>query len=122
MKAVAPFLSLLAWGAPLLAQSLPFHRPLNPHSASRSALAHQPYESYAPSRRAFTVSFEYGNAIEYDIPTMAPTSYLLDAELMRASVAWRRELSPHAFLWFRLTEPEPAATEGAATAGTTATP
>ena len=101
MKIVAAVASLLAWGAPLCAQSLPFHRPLNPHSVSRSALAHQPYESYAPSRHAFTVSLEYGNAIEYDIPATAPTSYLLDAELMRASVAWRRELAPHAFLSVR---------------------
>ena len=101
MKIAAAVLSLLAWGAPLLAQSLPFHRPLNPLSATRSALAHQPYESYAPARRVFTVLFEYGNAIEYEIPTTAPTRYLLDAEFMRASVAWRRELAPHAFLSVR---------------------
>ena len=101
MKAAAAFVPLLAWGAPLLAQSLPFHRPLNPFSATRSTLAHQPYESYAPSRRAFTLTFEYGNAIEYEIPAATPTSYLLDAELMRASLAWRRELAPHAFLMVR---------------------
>lgn len=101
MKAAAAVVALLAWGAPLLAQSLPFHRPLNPFSVTRSTLAHQPYEAYAPSRRAVSVAFEYGNAIEYDIPTTAPTSYLLDAELMRASLAWRRDLAPHAFLTVR---------------------
>lgn len=101
MKSAAAVVSLLAWGAPLLAQSLPFHRPLNPLSAARSTLAHQPYEGFAPARRAFVVTFEYGNAIEYDLPTTAPTSYLLDAELMRTAVAWRRELAPHAFLSVR---------------------
>lgn len=101
MKSAAATLSLLAWGAPLFAQSLPFHRPLNPYSAARSTLAHQPYQGYAPAGRAFSVAFEYGNAIEYELPTSAPTRYLLDAELMRASVAWRRELAPHAFLMLR---------------------
>ncbi|MGE5927399.1 MAG: DUF3187 family protein [Gemmatimonadota bacterium] len=99
--AAAAVVSLLAWGAPLLAQSLPFHRPLNPFSATRSTLAHQPYESYAPARRAFSLAFEYGNAIEYEMPTTAPTMYLLDAELMRASMSWRRDLAPHAFLVVR---------------------
>jgi hypothetical protein len=47
------------------------------------------------------VSVEYGNAIEYEIPAAAPTSYLFDAELLRAAVAWRRELAPHAFLTLR---------------------
>ena len=84
MKVAAVVVSLLAWGAPLCAQSLPFHRPLNPFSATRSALAHQPYRSYAPSRSALAVSFEYGNAIEYERPFIAPTSYLLDAELMES--------------------------------------
>lgn len=101
MKTALAVLAFLAGGAPLRAQSLPFHRPLNPFSATRSALAHQPYESYAPARRSFVVTLEYGNAIEYDIPTTAPTSFLLDAEFMRASAAWRRELSPHAFLTIR---------------------
>jgi hypothetical protein len=102
MKSATIAMLFLAWAAPLPGQSLPWHQPLNPFASGRSTLAHHPYERFAPGRQAFLVAFEYGNAIEWDIPTSAPTSFLFDAELMRASIAWRRDLSPQAFLALRL--------------------
>ncbi len=78
------------------AQSPPSGRPLNPTSASRSGLAYQPYLPYDLTRDRWSASFEYGNAIESD--QQGSASYLLDAELMRTTVAWTRDLTPHAWV------------------------
>ena len=65
-------------------------------SASRSGLAYQPYQPYDLSRTRWSFSFEYGNAIESD---SAPSAhYLLDAEFMRTTVGWTRDLSPRTWL------------------------
>src|SRR5690606_35228020 len=102
MKTAVLLLLALAGGAATgRAQSLPFHRPLNPMAAGRSALAHQPFAVFSPEERRFTATFEYGNAIEYDRLVTAPTTYLLDAEFMRASLAYRRELGPTTFVAVR---------------------
>lgn len=97
MKSIHIGVILLAIGASSVrAQSPPSGRPLNPMSASRSGLAYQPYLPYDLSRNRWSASFEYGNAIESD--SQGSASYLLDAELMRTTVAWTRDLSPRAWL------------------------
>ena len=65
-------------------------------SASRSGLAYQPYLPYDLSRTRWSASFEYGNAIERD--TRSSASYLLDAELMRTTLGWTRDLTPRLWL------------------------
>ncbi|HLS47778.1 MAG TPA: DUF3187 family protein [Gemmatimonadales bacterium] len=102
MKTAFLLLLALAGGAAAArAQSLPFHRPLNPMAAGRSALAHQPFAVFSPGKSRLTATFEYGNAIEYDRLVTEPTTYLLDAEFMRASLAYRRELNPATFVTVR---------------------
>lgn len=91
-------LALALSASPLGAQSLPPHRPLNPMAASRSSLALQPYQAYSPYRRSLAISVEYGNAIEYERPADSAAAYLLDAELMRTTVAYTRDLSPRLFV------------------------
>ena len=96
---IALALSALAVAAPAAtAQSLPFHRSLNPIAASRSSLALQPYVPFSPSRHRFDVSIEYGNAIEYEFAEGGAPLYLLDAELMRGTVAYTRELDRRTFV------------------------
>lgn len=96
-----PLLCLLAiCPAPLLAQSfggLPQHEPLNPASSSRSPLLLIPFQDAAARGWRTSVQVEYGNAIEYEVPT-ATTQYLLDAELMRAQFQLRRDLSRTSFI------------------------
>lgn len=89
-------LALAAIAAPLQAQSLPFHRPLNPTSTSRSGLYAQPYVAFSPTRGHWSVDFNYGNAIEDE--SGASGAYLLDAELMRTTVGYTRDLSGRFFL------------------------
>lgn len=91
-------LALLLSAAPLAAQSLPLHRPLNPLASSRSGLGVQPYVDYSPFGDRIGVAVEYGNAIDYDLPDGVPAVYLLDAELMRTSVSYTRDLGPGRFL------------------------
>ena len=102
LPAVKSFLiSAILLGAiasPALAQSPPSGRPLNPMSASRSGLSYEPYLPYDLSRNRWSAAFEYGNAIERD--ERGSASYLLDAELMRTSIGWTRDLSPR--LWLSL--------------------
>jgi hypothetical protein len=91
-------LGALAAAAPAArAQSLPLHRSLNPIAASRSSLALQPYIAFSPSRNRLEVSIEYGNAIEYEVAAGGAPLYLLDAELMRTSVAFTRDLGRRTF-------------------------
>jgi hypothetical protein len=97
---------LLLAGAALLArtlgaQGLPPHEPLNPTSSARTGLWAEPFRAFDPRgswRPAAT--FEYGNAIESD--TQGTSSYLLDAEIMRASLALSRDLGPRSFLELKL--------------------
>ena len=99
MRPIAPLLALLLLSAaPLGAQSLPFHRPLNPLARSRTGLAAQPYVPFSPFGDRLSFSVEYGNAIDYELPEGAPLIYLLDAELMRTSVGYTRDLGARAFL------------------------
>ena len=84
------------------AQGLPAHEPLNPVSSARSGLLAEPYRAFDPRaswRSAITL--EYGNAIESD--THGTSSYLLDGEVMRASLALSRDLDPRSFVEVRLT-------------------
>jgi hypothetical protein len=94
-------LALTLGAAPLRAQSLPLHRPLNPIASGRSALAAQPYVTWSPYGARLDVAVEYGNAIDYELAAGVPGRYLLDAELMRTSATWTRDLSPSAFIALR---------------------
>ncbi len=94
-------LVLLLSGAPLAAQSLPMHRPLNPVASGRSALSAHPYVAWSPSGSRFALSVEYGNAIEYEGSPKSIGTWLLDAELMRTAFTWTRDLSPLAFVSLR---------------------
>jgi hypothetical protein len=97
VKSLAVLLLTLAAGAsPALAQSPPPGRPLNPIATSRSGLGYVPYLPFDLTRNRWSLSFEYGNAIDFD--QRGAASYLLDAELMRTSVAWTRDLSPRLWL------------------------
>ena len=84
------------------AQGLPAHEPLNPTSSTRSGLYAQPYRAFDP-RRSWRprIVFEYGNAIESD--TQGTSSYLLDAEVMRASLAMSRDIGTRGFVELTLT-------------------
>ena len=77
---------------PLVAQSPPPHRPINPLASTRSPLAYQPMVDFDPrgSRRQLTL--EYANAIDLSFSSSA--SYLLDAELFRLTWSGARDLSP----------------------------
>ena len=99
---IRSFVTALALGAltaapPAAAQSLPLHRSLNPVAASRSSLALQPYVDFVPSRYRLDVSVEYANAIEYEFAASGAPLYLLDAELMRGTVAYTRDLGRRTF-------------------------
>jgi hypothetical protein len=74
------------------------HRPLNPIASGRSALTAQPYVAWSPFGSRIAVSVEYGSAIEYERSADSLGIWLLDAELMRTSVAWTRDLGPLAFV------------------------
>lgn len=61
----------------------------------------QPYVAWSPYGARLAVAVEYGNAIDYEFADGMPGRYLLDAELMRTSVTWTRDLSPSAFVSLR---------------------
>lgn len=94
-------LILFLSAAQLAGQSLPMHRPLNPVASGRSALAAQPYVAWSPFGARLAVSVEYGNAIESERSADSLGNWLLDAELMRSSVTWTRDLGPRAFVSLR---------------------
>lgn len=84
------------------AQGLPAHEPLNPVSSARSGLLAEPYRAFDPRARwRPAITLEYGNAIESD--THGTSSYLLDGEVMRASLVLSRDLDPRSFVEIRLT-------------------
>lgn len=99
-------LLLLGAGAALAralgAQGLPAHQPLNPTSSARSGLYAQPYRAFDP-RRSWRpgIVVEYGNAIESD--THGTSSYLLDAEMLRVSLAMSRDIGTRGFAELTLT-------------------
>jgi uncharacterized protein DUF3187 len=83
---------------PLGAQGLPTLHALNPAVESRSGLYFQPYlQPKAGWRTEF--AFDYGSMVELGLRfTAADTSYLLDAEAYRLSLAVSRDLGPNDFL------------------------
>jgi hypothetical protein len=92
---------MLGLATPLAAQSfggIPQHEPLNPASASRSALLQLPYREASPGRWRVSLQFDYGSAIEYDVNQATGGTYLLDAELMRTSVNVSRDLGTRDFV------------------------
>ena len=74
--------------------SLPVHEPLNPLVAERSGLYVQPYVPRGAGWR-WGARLEYGSAVERDLDF--PSSYLFDAEILRAQLRVTRDLSPR---WF----------------------
>ena len=79
-----------------VAQGLPGWSPINPAAASRSGLRFEPYSDPAPGRWRATVAVDYGSAIEYNLPSPAP-SWLFDAELLRINFGVVRDLGPRTF-------------------------
>jgi hypothetical protein len=82
---------------PALRAQLPFHEPLNPTSAIRTALYAQPYRAFDPRGGwQLRLGLAYGNAIESD--THGTSSYLLDAEALRVSFGASRDLGTRGFV------------------------
>lgn len=77
-------------------QGLPELAPLNPMGSSRSGLYFQPYLDPAPSRWSASVALDYASVIEYN--RVPPADYVLDSELLRATLRLRRDLGPRTFL------------------------
>lgn len=92
MPIVALVVLLLLAPAISAAQSPPPYRPLNPLASSRGGAAYEPIVDYDLTRLRVGVTFEYSNAI--DLSETDSASYLLDAELGRASFRVVRDLSP----------------------------
>lgn len=87
-------IGLLASAPTLAAQALglPEYHPINPVVETRSGLYFQPYRD--PQRRwTGTVGLDYGSMVELGFLTsLADTSYLLDAEVLRLNLAASRDL------------------------------
>jgi hypothetical protein len=77
-------------------QGLPELAPLNPMSASRSALYFQPYRGPAPGRWVATFALDYASIIEYNDRSEA--HYVLDSELLRIRLGLSRDLGARTFL------------------------
>ncbi len=73
----------------------PSHFPLNPMAVSRSGLYSQPYVPVASGWR-HSLSFDYGSSVEWE-NSITGATYVLDAELMRAHLQLRKDLSPRRF-------------------------
>ncbi len=86
-----------ASAVPAAAQGLPSYMPINPVATSRSGVYFQPYVDAKPTGLRVTMNLDYASAIEYNIPRPRP-SYLLDAEVMRFSVAATRDLDSRHFV------------------------
>jgi hypothetical protein len=74
---------------PLGAQGLPPYSSMNPMINTRSGLATQPYVARGRKLRV-SIGLDYASTDEYT--STAATTYLLDAELLRAEVTLTREL------------------------------
>jgi len=89
---------LLAGAAPGAAQSLPLLHPLNPVAESRSGLYFQPHVPAGPGWRT-TLGLDYASMVELAFRfSLADTSYLLDAEVLRVNLAAARDLDSRHFL------------------------
>jgi hypothetical protein len=85
-------------GRPAAAQSLPILHPANPVAESRSGLYFQPY--VAPRAGWQTaVGLDYASMVELGFrASLADTSYLLDAEVLRLNFSATRDLDARHFL------------------------
>jgi hypothetical protein len=77
-------------------QGLPEFASLNPMGSSRSGLYFQPYLDPAPGQWSASVALDYASVIEYN--RFPPADYVLDSELLRATLRLRRDLGAHTFL------------------------
>src|SRR4051795_9166069 len=77
------------------AQGLPPFSPANPMSSSRTGLYFQPYRDPAPGRWTGAFALDYASTVEYNRLTTA--DYVLDSEIMRASLQLGRDLSSNTF-------------------------
>ncbi len=93
---IAALLSKMA--QPLSAQSLPLLHPVNPVAESRSGLYFQPYVPTGPGWRA-ALGLDYSSMVELAFRfSLADTSYLLDAEVLRLNLSASRNLDDRHFL------------------------
>jgi hypothetical protein len=80
------------------AQSLPILHPSNPAAESRTGLYFQPSVPSAPGWR-FAAGLDYASMVELEFRgTLADTSYLLDAEVLRINLNASRDLGPRYFV------------------------
>lgn len=83
---------------PLSAQSLPLLHPVNPAAESRSGLYYQPYVTSGNGWRP-AIGLDYANMVELSFRfSLADTSYLLDAEVLRLNLSVSRDLNDRYFL------------------------
>lgn len=96
---LAPSLCTLACLSTSLAaaQGLPSYEPINPVATSRSGVYFQPYVDPRAGALRIALNLDYASTIEYNIPGPRPM-YLLDAELMRLSLAATRDVSARDFV------------------------
>jgi hypothetical protein len=92
---------LLALVAPntCRSQGLPELAPINPVSVARSGLYFQPLRSHAPGRWTTSVALDYASIIESNRLILA--NYVLDAEVLRFSVEFARDLTSRTFVLLR---------------------
>jgi Protein of unknown function (DUF3187) len=84
--------------AALGAQSLPILHPSNPVAESRTGLYFQPVVAASPGWR-FATALDYASMVEIGFRgTLADTSYLLDAEVLRLNLSATRDLGPRYFV------------------------
>ena len=90
--------AILLWPVMLCAQGLPVLHPLNPVAESRTGLYFQPYRDPHPGW-VRSVSLDYGSMLEINFRnSLADTSLLVDAEVMRVNLVLSRDLGPSDFL------------------------
>lgn len=100
LRRCLPILGLIAFGtwAPARAQSLPALHPINPVAESRSGLYFQPYVPAGPGWRS-SLGVDYGSILELAFRfSLADTTYLLDAEVLRLNLAVAHDLDARHFL------------------------
>ncbi len=94
---LAALLALLA-AAPGHAQSLPLYHSANPAAEARSGLYFQPLVAPAGGWR-FQLGVDYASMLEFGLRTsVADTSYLLDAEVLRVNLSATHDLGARGFL------------------------
>lgn len=104
----AALLATVALARPLAAQAdtvtpgLPAYQPINPMTASRTALYFQPYIDAGPGKWHVTTILDYASMTEYDASTQK-VYYVLDAEELRAGARVAYDVSPDIFVLGELT-------------------